>query len=70
MKRNVLMQKEFANKFKIPESTLEEWQKCGLIKPVGFTEDKVPLYSEVSVEKVTQIQKFQDMEQVCYQLSI
>jgi DNA-binding transcriptional MerR regulator len=61
MSKKVLMQHEFANKVRIPEKTLEEWQKCGLIKPVGFTEDKIPLYSEVAVEKVNQIQKFQAM---------
>ena len=56
-----MMQGEFAKKYHVPETTLITWQKCGLIQPVGFTEDKIPLYSETMADRVVQIQKFQEM---------
>jgi len=61
MGNNILILHEFSEKAKIAETVLEEWQKYNLIKPIGFTEDKTPLYSEESLDKVIQIKKFQGM---------
>ena len=61
MGNNILILHEFSEKAKIAETILEEWQKYNLIKPIGFTEDKTPLYSEESLDKVIQIKKFQEM---------
>ena len=61
MGNNILILHEFSEKAKTVETVLEEWQKYNLIKPIGFTEDKTPLYSEESLDKVIQIKKFQEM---------
>jgi len=52
---------EFLTKFNLPETTLCEWEKLKLLKPVGFSDDKVPLYSEEMAEQVRHIQKLNEL---------
>lgn len=56
MNKRVYRRDEFAARFDIPEPTLREWEKLKLLKPVGFTDEKVPLYAEDMIEKLNHIQ--------------
>jgi DNA-binding transcriptional MerR regulator len=52
---------EFLAKFNLPETTLCEWEKLKLLRPVGFSDDKIPLYSEKMTEQVWHIQKLNEL---------
>jgi DNA-binding transcriptional MerR regulator len=52
---------EFLAKFNLPERTLCEWEKLKLLRPVGFSDDKIPLYSEEMTEQVWHIQKLNEL---------
>jgi len=56
MRPNIFIRDEFIAKVNISEDTLKEWEKKNLIKPVGYTDTQIPVYSESSIEKVTHIQ--------------
>ena len=56
MRPNIFIRDEFIPKVNISEDTLKEWEKKNLIKPVGYTDTQIPVYSESSIEKVTHIQ--------------
>jgi DNA-binding transcriptional MerR regulator len=48
---------EFIAKFDLPEADFREWEKLKLVRPVGFSDDKVPLYSEDAVQRIKHIKK-------------
>ncbi|HPG39642.1 MAG TPA: MerR family transcriptional regulator [bacterium] len=52
---------EFLQKTGIDKSTLELWEKLKLLKPVGFTEDKIPFYSHATLEQVAHIKKLVEL---------
>jgi len=61
MNKNILTRDEFIAKFKLEEASLREWESAKLMKPVGFTDDKVPLYSEEMTSRIAHIQKLTDL---------
>ncbi|HEX9933621.1 MAG TPA: MerR family transcriptional regulator [bacterium] len=61
MNKAVYTRDEFIVKVKIAVQQLQEWERARLIRPVGFTEDAVPFYSEQAVERVTHIRKLLDL---------
>lgn len=61
MEKSIYIRKEFIAKVSISEKTLEEWEKLKLIKPVGFTDDHTPFYSEATIERVDRIQKLLEL---------
>jgi DNA-binding transcriptional MerR regulator len=61
MNKKVFMRDEFIAKFGLREATLRKWEKAKLLKPVGFTDDKVPLYSEEMTAMIAHIQKLTDL---------
>ncbi len=61
MNKQVYTRDEFAARFDIPEPTLREWEKLKLLKPVGFTDEKVPLYAEDMLEKLKHIQSLENL---------
>ncbi len=61
MNKQVYPRDEFAATFDIPEPTLQEWEKLKLLKPVGFTDGKVPLYTGDMVEKLKHIQSLENL---------
>ncbi len=61
MKKKLFILDEFCGKANVSKKLLQEWEKFHLIAPVGFTDDKMPLYSENSIEKVTKIQKLLEL---------
>jgi DNA-binding transcriptional MerR regulator len=61
MNKNIFMRDDFIAKFGLREVTLRDWEKAKLLKPVGFTDDKVPLYSEEMLARIAYIQKLTDL---------
>ena len=61
MTKNFLIGKEFIEKVKISEKVLKEWETLKIIKPEGFTEDNLPIYSPQAVEQVNNVKKLLDM---------
>jgi DNA-binding transcriptional MerR regulator len=61
MNKNILIRNDFIAKFGLREAILRDWEKAKLLKPVGFTDDKVPLYSEDMLARIAYIQKLTDL---------
>jgi len=57
MNKNILTRDEFIARFKLEGVSLQEWEKAGLLKPAGFTDEKIPLYSEEMSGRAVAIQK-------------
>lgn len=56
-----LVRKEMIEKSKISEKLLNEWEELKIIKPSGFTEDKIPFYTQQTVDYINKIKKFLDI---------
>ncbi len=61
MKENVFILDELIEKTHVSEKTLKEWEKLHLISPVGYTENRVPLYLYTTVEEINHIQKLLEL---------
>jgi len=61
MEKKILSRDEFMVRFSLDEATLREWEKAKLLKPVGFNDDKVRLYSEGMGERVEAIRKLAEL---------
>jgi DNA-binding transcriptional MerR regulator len=57
----VFTRNEFLSKFNLLETGLQQWEKLKLLKPLGYTDDKVPLYSEEMAEQIRHIQKLTEL---------
>jgi len=61
MNKNIFTRDEFIAKFNLQDASLREWEKAKLLKPAGFTDEKIPLYSEETSERVAAIQKLTEL---------
>ncbi len=61
MNKNILPRDEFIAKFNLQDGSLQEWEKAKLVKPAGFTNHNVALYSDEVIEKVRYIQKLTEL---------
>jgi len=61
LSKAVFPRDDFLVKFDIPETDFREWEKLRLLRPVGFSDDKAPLYSEDTVERINHIRKLSDL---------
>jgi DNA-binding transcriptional MerR regulator len=59
--KTVFTRDEFISKFNVQEANLREWEKKNLLKPVGYTDDKTPLYAEDTEERITYIQRLNEL---------
>ena len=57
MNKNILTRDEFIARFKLEGASLQEWERARLLKPAGFTDAKIPLYSEEMGGRAAAIQK-------------
>ncbi len=57
----IYIREEFRNKVRVDEALLQAWEAAKLITPVGFTEEKVPFYSEAAIQQVVQIKKLSEL---------
>ncbi|MBN2029697.1 MerR family transcriptional regulator [bacterium] len=61
MEKHLFILDELCSKANVSKRLLQEWEKFRLIAPVGFTDEKIPLYSESSIEKALNIQKLLEL---------
>ena len=61
MNKNIFTRDEFIAKFNLPDASLREWERAKLLKPAGFTDEKIPLYSEEMSERVAAIKKLTEL---------
>ena len=61
MEKTVFIQNEFLQKAGVSRETLREWIKWKLVRPAGFTEEQVPLFSEESLARTAHIQKLVEL---------
>jgi DNA-binding transcriptional MerR regulator len=61
MNKNIFSRDEFMAKFKLEETSFREWEKANLLKPAGFTDEKIPLYSEEMSGRAAAIQKLTEL---------
>ena len=61
MSKHFLIREKFIKKVKISEKVLKEWETAKIIKPAGYTEDNIPLYTSQEMNQVTKIRKFLDI---------
>jgi DNA-binding transcriptional MerR regulator len=61
MKQNVYIREDFLAKTKTSPQRLKEWEDLKLIRPVGFTDESVPFYSEQAVAQAGQIHRLLEL---------
>lgn len=61
MNKIVFTREEIKTHLDITEDVLNEWEKMKLLKPDGVTQDKVPFYSEQSVEYGVHVKNLLDL---------
>jgi DNA-binding transcriptional MerR regulator len=61
MNKVILTREEIKTHLDITEDVLNEWEKMKLLKPDGVTQDKVPFYSEQSVEYGVHVKNLLDL---------
>jgi DNA-binding transcriptional MerR regulator len=61
MNKNVFTRDEFLAQLEITEPSFREWEKLKLVRPAGYTDEKVPLYAEETSNKVRYIQKLLEL---------
>ena len=57
MNKNIYIRDEFLQRAGIDRETLQQWEEKKLIKPLGFTDDQSPFYSEATSERAEHIKK-------------
>ena len=55
MSNNIYFRKDFLKEVGISEKTLVEFETNNLLKPVGTTEDKIPFYTNSSIEQLQMV---------------
>jgi DNA-binding transcriptional MerR regulator len=61
MVESILIRKEFIDEAKISDSILKEWEELKIIKPSGYTEDKIPFYTRYMIERIHTVKRLIDM---------
>ena len=61
VKKNIFGRPELLERMKISEETLKIWEERKMIKPFGFTDDRVPFYAEETIEKIELIRKLSEL---------
>lgn len=61
MNANVYILNEYLQKIGISSESLDQWEKMKLLKPVGFTEDQTPFYTDQSVKEAEHILRLTEL---------
>jgi len=61
MEGTVLVLSEFLEKVDVEEKLIKEWEKTGLLHPVGYSKEKGPLYNNDSIAVCQKIKKLRDV---------
>ncbi len=68
MNKSAFGRDEFLARFGIAEVDFRQWEKLKLVRPVGFTDDKVPLYAEETAARVKHIQRLAELGYGCEEI--
>jgi DNA-binding transcriptional MerR regulator len=61
MSRDIFTLAELTARTETPQPTLESWIKLKMLRPAGFTDERLPLFSEASLERIAQIRKLEEL---------
>jgi len=61
MSNDVLSLEDLSLKAGVPAERLAEWSKAKLLKPDGFSDEKVPLFAPGSLDRVAHIRRLADL---------
>lgn len=61
MPGSFLERRELIEKSKISEKVLTQWEELRLVKPSGLTEDKIPFYTQQTIDHINKIRKFMEI---------
>lgn len=61
MEKKVFTQEEFLLKAAVSPEDLSEWMKWKLVRPVGFTDEQLPLFSEEALARTAHIRKLTEL---------
>jgi DNA-binding transcriptional MerR regulator len=61
MNKSILTREEFLAKFSLEEPSLRDWERAKLLKPAGYTDGRIPLYSEETGERTRAIQRLSEL---------
>lgn len=61
MKENVFLKDEITRKTSVSSDLLDQFDKLKIIVPAGFTEDRVPFYSEDVIRHINYVKKLLEM---------
>lgn len=61
MSRNIFTPAELAGRTALPPGTIEKWVELKMIRPAGFTDDRRPLFSEVTLERIGYIRRLEEL---------
>ncbi len=61
MNKNILHLEDLARRADVPAERLSEWVKAKLLRPEGYADDKAPLFSPGSGERVAHLQRLADL---------
>jgi len=61
MNKNILHLEDLARRAGVPAERLSDWVKAKLLRPEGYADDKAPLFSPGSDERVAHLQRLADL---------
>ncbi|MBM3284870.1 MAG: MerR family transcriptional regulator [Candidatus Aminicenantes bacterium] len=61
MNKRIYSRDELSSRFGLPEEMLREWETFKFLRPVGYTDERMPLYAEDIVEKFQHVQRLQNL---------
>jgi len=57
LKKNVFSRDELLRRLAIAEAVLREWEDAKLIKPFGYSDDRMPIYADETIAQAERIKK-------------
>lgn len=61
MNQDILTSIELTDKTGLSEDTLDDWIRAKLIRPAGFTEDRMPLFPGGILDRIAQVRKLAEL---------
>lgn len=61
MNKNMFSREDLLGRAGVSEAALSGWMKAKLVRPVGFAEDKAPLFTGEALDRIAHIRKLEDL---------